>query len=540
MSNLPITIVSVLEVVLLLVPALVSVAFVTIAERKTMASMQRRLGPNSVGYLGLLQAFADATKLLLKEYVAPTQANITLFFLGPVITLIFGLLGYCALPWSVMLGIWRCRVKQPNSGEALKLILPSCSWKAISGWVNHSGTVTIYKTTERTMKGNRGSKSVICNNIAVKEQRVYGCLHIIFTLSLFKKFAFEAYRATFLVWTYVQRVGVPAGYRRQASVTRFIHKNFLKLEEGQRRLVYLRCTLRGFERNSNIKTLSKQFNIKNSSGLLVNLLIDRKAQIIHPNFNKKRTYSSTVLQDKPFNRSNSIHPWFITGFTDAEGCFTVSIVKQSTTFRTGWEVRLNFQIKLHKRDLALLENIQASLGGIGFINLGKDCVFRVRKFNQVLSVIDFFDQYPLITQKKADYILFKQVALIMKQKQHLTQEGLLNIVKLRASLNLGLTDVLKSAFPDICATTRPQVTDQKIPHSQWVAGFTSGEGHFQVAFAKNRYSHLTFKINQHDRDEHLMKSLIEYWGCGNYYPSEKSPAQRSVLGCLWAGGLYSF
>jgi hypothetical protein len=73
-----------------------------------------------------------------------------------------------------------------------------------------------------------------------------------------------------------------------------------------------------------------------------------------------------------------------------------------------------------------------------------------------------------------------------------------------------------------------------------VAGFTSGEGHFQVAFAKNRYSHLTFKINQHDRDEHLMKSLIEYWGCGNYYPSEKSPAQRSVLGCLWAGGLYSF
>jgi len=127
MSNLPITIVSVLEVLLLLVPALVSVAFVTIAERKTMASMQRRLGPNSVGYLGLLQAFADATKLLLKEYVAPTQANITLFFLGPVITLIFGLLGYCALPWSVMLGIWRCRVKQPNSGEALKLILPSCS-----------------------------------------------------------------------------------------------------------------------------------------------------------------------------------------------------------------------------------------------------------------------------------------------------------------------------------------------------------------------------------------------------------------------------
>jgi hypothetical protein len=72
--------------------------------------------------------------------------------------------------------------------------------------------------------------------------------------------------------------------------------------------VYLRCILKGFERNSIIKTLSKQFNIKNSSGLVVNFLIDRKAQVIHPNFNKKRTYSSTVLQDKPSYRSNSIHP----------------------------------------------------------------------------------------------------------------------------------------------------------------------------------------------------------------------------------------
>ena len=71
-----ISIISIIEGLLLIVPALLSVAFVTIAERKTMASMQRRLGPNAVGYYGLLQAFADALKLLLKEYVAPTQANI--------------------------------------------------------------------------------------------------------------------------------------------------------------------------------------------------------------------------------------------------------------------------------------------------------------------------------------------------------------------------------------------------------------------------------------------------------------------------------
>ena len=94
------TIMSVLEVLAVTVPVLLTVAFVTIAERKTMASMQRRLGPNAVGWYGLLQAFADALKLLLKEYVSPTQANIVLFFLGPIITLIFALLGYAVIPYG--------------------------------------------------------------------------------------------------------------------------------------------------------------------------------------------------------------------------------------------------------------------------------------------------------------------------------------------------------------------------------------------------------------------------------------------------------
>jgi NADH-ubiquinone oxidoreductase chain 1 len=94
------TLISVIEVLLVTVPILLTVAYVTVAERKTMASMQRRLGPNIVGYYGLLQAFADALKLLLKEYVSPTQANLALFFLGPIITLIFALLGYLVIPYG--------------------------------------------------------------------------------------------------------------------------------------------------------------------------------------------------------------------------------------------------------------------------------------------------------------------------------------------------------------------------------------------------------------------------------------------------------
>ena len=100
------SIISILEVLIVTVPVLLTVAFITIAERKTMASMQRRLGPNIVGYYGLLQPFADALKLLIKEFVSPTQANLILFFLGPIITLIFALYGYAMIPYGPGISIY--------------------------------------------------------------------------------------------------------------------------------------------------------------------------------------------------------------------------------------------------------------------------------------------------------------------------------------------------------------------------------------------------------------------------------------------------
>jgi NADH-ubiquinone oxidoreductase chain 1 len=98
--------ISVLEVLIVTVPVLLTVAFITIAERKTMASMQRRLGPNIVGYYGVLQPFADALKLLIKEFIAPTQSNMILFFLGPIITLIFALYGYAVIPYGPGISIF--------------------------------------------------------------------------------------------------------------------------------------------------------------------------------------------------------------------------------------------------------------------------------------------------------------------------------------------------------------------------------------------------------------------------------------------------
>ena len=134
MLYLPLLI-SIVEVLIVTVPVLLTVAFVTVAERKTMASMQRRLGPNIVGYYGLLQVFADALKFLLKKYVSPTQANSILFFLGSIITLIFSLLGFSVVPYGPGLAI-----SDFNLGILYMLAVSSLSTYGIllAGWSANS------------------------------------------------------------------------------------------------------------------------------------------------------------------------------------------------------------------------------------------------------------------------------------------------------------------------------------------------------------------------------------------------------------------
>ena len=89
-----------IDVASIIVPILLAVAFMTIIERKQLAAHQRRVGPNTVGYYGILQPFADALKLILKETVIPSQSNKVIFYLAPVSTLVFSLLGWGVIPFG--------------------------------------------------------------------------------------------------------------------------------------------------------------------------------------------------------------------------------------------------------------------------------------------------------------------------------------------------------------------------------------------------------------------------------------------------------
>lgn len=89
-----------LKILAIVVPLLISVAYFTIAERKIMGIIQRRKGPNVIGFLGLLQPLADGLKLFVKETIFPSNSNIILFIIAPMLTFILSLIGWAVLPLS--------------------------------------------------------------------------------------------------------------------------------------------------------------------------------------------------------------------------------------------------------------------------------------------------------------------------------------------------------------------------------------------------------------------------------------------------------
>jgi hypothetical protein len=209
----------------------------------------------------------------------------------------------------------------------------------------------------------------------------------------------------------------------------------------------LRYTLMGFERNYQVKILSKQLNIKNFDTLI----------------NSQCPQPGAVYTGK----ANPINPWFWTGLIDAEGSFSI-IIDRNQIRKLGWRVQSKFQIGLHKRDYNLLILLQEHFKGIGSIHVDSKqnrVNFSVDSVKDLAILINHFDKYPLLTQKRADFILFKEVVKLIKNKQHLSLDGLKQIVNIKASMNLGLSDMLKSEFYGFVPVCRPIIIVKFIPEA---------------------------------------------------------------------------
>jgi NADH-quinone oxidoreductase subunit H len=93
-------IITLVKILIIIVPLLISVAYFTLAERKILGAIQRRRGPNVVGVYGLLQPLSDGLKLFAKETIIPSNANKFIFIISPIITFMISLMGWAIIPFD--------------------------------------------------------------------------------------------------------------------------------------------------------------------------------------------------------------------------------------------------------------------------------------------------------------------------------------------------------------------------------------------------------------------------------------------------------
>lgn len=215
-----------------------------------------------------------------------------------------------------------------------------------------------------------------------------------------------------------------------------------------------------------------------------------------------------------------IDPWWVSGFIDGEGCFHLSITS-SKKYKLGWEVRLFFSISLHRKDDEILSNIKSYLG-VGQISYqgSSTVVYKIQAARDFSVLIDHLEMYPLMTEKSSDYMLFKETFQLIQSKKHLTKAGLEEILSIRAGMNWGLPPKLESVFPGIVPRVRPTITNQEVKEGNWLAGFTSAEGSFQVKIKASETTssglsiYLEFQVTQAVRDKELINKFVHFLGCG--------------------------
>ena len=126
---------TILKIVAIVIPLMISVAYLTYFERRVIGFMQGRLGPNRVGYFGLLQPIADALKLMFKEIINPTKSNNFLFLLAPILTIAPAFAAWAVIPFNAELVL-----SDINAGLLYVLAMTSIAVYGviIAGWASNS------------------------------------------------------------------------------------------------------------------------------------------------------------------------------------------------------------------------------------------------------------------------------------------------------------------------------------------------------------------------------------------------------------------
>lgn len=232
-----------------------------------------------------------------------------------------------------------------------------------------------------------------------------------------------------------------------------------------------------------------------------------------------RHYSTNVKDNTQHPRLN---PWWVTGYTDAEGSFMINTAKAKTT-TLGYTVRLIYQISIHTSDVKILQALKEYFNKGEVIEAAGYVHFRVTNLKDIQEVIiPHFSTYPLQSTKVVSYTLFKQVATIISNKEHLTLEGFKKVLSFKAALPKGLNAIVfkDSRFSDIVPfdTSNIFVKNTSKLSPFYLAGFVAADGSFYISLpnlsTKWPNYDAGFSIAQNKRDEFLLLRMIETLTCG--------------------------
>lgn len=149
-----------------------------------------------------------------------------------------------------------------------------------------------------------------------------------------------------------------------------------------------------------------------------------------------------------------LSPDWVVGFVDGEGCFHVS-VNRHPEMSLGYQVLPEFVVVQHERDIQVLYALKRFFGcGVVRKNNGDRYCLRIRKLDCLERVCRFFSEHPLKTKKNVDFIKFRRIVYALKEKKHLTQEGLLEIVETAMQMNTSNRESLLQVKKDLEARTR--------------------------------------------------------------------------------------
>lgn len=135
-------------------------------------------------------------------------------------------------------------------------------------------------------------------------------------------------------------------------------------------------------------------------------------------------------------------------------------------------------------------------------------------------ILPHFDKYPLFSLKLKDYLVFKEIVLLMEKGEHNSLSGLLKIFSLRAILNKGLSEVIKTEYPYIIPATHPEFKLSLNLNPYWLSGFIAAEGSFFISVYPNEERKagyavsLIFSLSQHIKDVELLEKIVKQLDCG--------------------------